>query len=716
MPKIGLLFDSISKNTGDEAIGIALQQQLHKYSGTKAEILNPFEYNESDFDAVIIGGGQLIRQEGDSYYDNFRLKGKHILNTAGLLEPVDKLEYLQDYSYVSVRTQREAEIVKKYRADVECHPCVTTLLSHKGHEYDIGKQKGEKIVGIHLVPYTLELCPNLIDIINSIKYKKVFIPYTHYNLDKHFMESLPLDFSNSVVLPELLPEQLHSVIGQLDYAIVSSLHASIYAYTQNVPFATLGQQKVVDYFTDRGLEDLVFSNDYQMESAIKSMLEWPMDFSDRIENEKLEVKHYLDKYFEIAENNANSLGRQKMTKKIHSANEGTSKSLNLQLEIAQHTMKGRDRLIGQEVSKNLQLKQENKVLFNDRGALIVELIKSIEVADSLKQSKTFRLGSLLAHPLRLPKGLSELIYRRINSARKQRLSDKDIVYCKNVYQGMHQEISKYLPTNKKYAIILHLYYIDMWEYFKEKISLLNLEDFDIYVTVPVSNKSEARKIILSDYENAIVLGVPNRGRDVLPFLEVCKAISSIKYAAVLKIHSKKSTHREDGKDWLDGIVDSLIPTKKREQKRLFELFDNPQTAVVGPAEQYVYLAVNYEANKKHIRGIVLDLHGKDTVKLIDKKRFDYGFFAGTMFWFNPDFIKGLIRKSYDCENFEFEDGSIDSTFAHSLERILTISPEIEGASIYAVDERGVKAQPYNEAIIPEWSDVYKLIMHARDHQ
>jgi len=70
------------------------------------------------------------------------------------------------------------------------------------------------------------------------------------------MRSLP-GTSNHLVLDELNPRELYSVIGEMEFVITSSLHASIFAYIQNVPFLTFYQQKTYDYFKDRGLEKYI---------------------------------------------------------------------------------------------------------------------------------------------------------------------------------------------------------------------------------------------------------------------------------------------------------------------------------------------------------------------------------------------------------------------------------------------------------------------------
>jgi hypothetical protein len=54
--------------------------------------------------------------------------------------------------------------------------------------------------------------------------------------------------------------------------------------------------------------------------------------------------------------------------------------------------------------------------------------------------------------------------------------------------------------------------------------------------------------------------VPNRGRDVLPFLTVVGRIRELgQYEYLLKLHTKKSLHRKDGAKWLDELLSTLLP-------------------------------------------------------------------------------------------------------------------------------------------------------------
>ncbi|TFC90425.1 MULTISPECIES: polysaccharide pyruvyl transferase family protein [Cryobacterium] len=299
-----LLFDSISLNTGDIAIGIASAQVLAR-RGISAKIVDPL--GERMPEQMIIGGGELIRPAGDRLYDVFRQTGAHILNSAGVWGTAGGLDYLKDYAYVSARSSREVEVLRRWVPEAEIVPCATTLLQSNHYEIP-GVDPGDLLVGIHMVPHSLRQIENLIPLLNSIPHKKVYIPFTHYNGDATFMRHLPFDKANSIFLDTLDPLQLHSVIGQMDRVIVSSLHASIFAYSQNIPFASIFQQKVQNYFEDRGLAAHVVADRSQLRDMIERMDTEVFDFTGAIENDSAALSRAFDRYEGILSRNQGQSG------------------------------------------------------------------------------------------------------------------------------------------------------------------------------------------------------------------------------------------------------------------------------------------------------------------------------------------------------------------------------------------------------------------------
>jgi len=290
-----LLFDSISKNTGDIAIGIAARQLLEK-RGVTTSVPSPFEADLVG--PAVIGGGELIRLSGDEFYDAFRREGPHILNASGIWTSADHLSYLNDYAFVSARSSREVEVLQQSVPDARLLPCATTLL--ESPRFDLaGTASGEPLVGIHLAPHALRLIEDIVEIVDRIPYRKVFIPFTHYNRDRSFMASLPFNMSNAVLLDDLQPLELHSIIGQLKYLIATSLHASIFAFSQNVPFASIYQKKVGYYFSDRGLGEHVVDNGDALRTIIQRFDTEPADFSALIAADRDAVNTAFDSYADI---------------------------------------------------------------------------------------------------------------------------------------------------------------------------------------------------------------------------------------------------------------------------------------------------------------------------------------------------------------------------------------------------------------------------------
>lgn len=267
-------------------------------------------------------------------------------------------------------------------------------------------------------------------------------------------------------------------------------------------------------------------------------------------------------------------------------------------------------------------------------------------------------------------------------------------------------ISLKRPKKTVVAVVVHLYYIDSWESISEKLKMIATFPFDIFVSLP-SQSIDFKQTIQKTFPNAFVYESPNRGRDVLPFIAIANALYAKGYKHVLKLHSKKSTHRNDGDDWMSTILDALIPSQPTLQTGIIEALKDSKTGLIGPKGQYVSLRVNFEANGTHMTNIVKKIYSKQQAHdILQVNREVYGFFAGTMFWVNLESIKPLMSKIATVRRFETEAGQIDATFAHALERLFCVIPEIEGKTIYEVDANGLGAIDYSSGIIPDWSNVY----------
>ena len=278
------------------------------------------------------------------------------------------------------------------------------------------------------------------------------------------------------------------------------------------------------------------------------------------------------------------------------------------------------------------------------------------------------------------------------------------------YQSHYKKIKRDIETrakdeNTKTAIVVHLFYPEAWEQISKRIKLIRKFQYDVFVSLPPDKIDFGNKII-SDFPGAYIYESPNQGRDVLPFMAIAASLSSAGYRYVLKIHSKKSTHRKDGQDWFTEIINNLIPSNDKVQQSIVELLHQSKTSIIGPAKNYTSLVVNFEANGEHMTEVVKKIYGKNTARtVLQTNRKEYGFFAGTMLWVKLDSIEPLLKIG-KVGRFEAEKGQIDATYAHALERLLCVVPEIEKQRIYEVDNNGVREIGYSDGIIPDWSEVY----------
>jgi len=257
-------------------------------------------------------------------------------------------------------------------------------------------------------------------------------------------------------------------------------------------------------------------------------------------------------------------------------------------------------------------------------------------------------------------------------------------------------------TESNFVVVVHLYYIESWDTIKKYLRRLN--GYDLIVTMPKKNKYIAEKI-KKEFKNSTIVLVPNRGRDVLSFTLLLSKIQSAGYPIVLKIHSKKSTHRKDGDKWFIDMLEKLVPHNAAVLENIMLTLSNDNSSIIGPEGHYVSLKVNFEQNKHYLYKTLKSLYGAKLSAQVMKTPGRYGFFAGTMFWARVDALDPVISYPFKVRDFDVEKGQIDSTLAHGLERAFCIIPEIGNMQIFETNGKKIQRIQYSTPNIPDWTDV-----------
>jgi lipopolysaccharide biosynthesis protein len=224
------------------------------------------------------------------------------------------------------------------------------------------------------------------------------------------------------------------------------------------------------------------------------------------------------------------------------------------------------------------------------------------------------------------------------------------------------------------AVVVHVFYYDMWTEIADALSDL-AEPFDLYCTVV---KRDGFDRLATDIQNrfpgAQVLCYPNHGRDIFPFVHLVNSGILFKYAAVCKLHTKKSTHLDRGDEWRKKLIQGLLPGKAA-TKALLDSFLNEQNIGAWVADKQLLKHRHYWGpNRERVEHELARIG-------IKANRYELKFPGGSMFWIKPAALHLLKGMDYNALDFEREEGQLDGTLAHAIERIIGFLVQHSGQRI-----------------------------------
>ncbi len=247
----------------------------------------------------------------------------------------------------------------------------------------------------------------------------------------------------------------------------------------------------------------------------------------------------------------------------------------------------------------------------------------------------------------------------------------------------------------KLAVVVHLYYTDLWPVIKSRLNNIK-QPYDLFVTLNVRDK-DFKPSVDSQQTKLHTYILPNRGRDVLPFLYVAQRIKAAGYDYVLKLHSKKSKHRADGSSWFEEMVQNLLPSPEIVQSVL-NCLEDPKTGLIGPANHLVSLKRHMGSNASILKHLISRAYSKESAAAVLKQPERYPYFGGTMFWARLDTLDSVLGLYLMPDDFQSEHGQVDGTTAHALERLFGIVCRLDDRNLYELDGHGLAAVTAEELV------------------
>jgi len=234
-----------------------------------------------------------------------------------------------------------------------------------------------------------------------------------------------------------------------------------------------------------------------------------------------------------------------------------------------------------------------------------------------------------------------------------------------------------LNSNSKIAIQVHLFYEDL---INDIINITNEipVKFDLFISVCSQNAKEIIEKII--YKNSKanffeIKIVSNKGRDILPFLIQMKKAHH-KYKYICHIHSKKSFHVEFGNEWRNYLYFNLLGSSQIITEILTEFEKYDKLGLIFPEPFYKILTTHgktiKDSNIKYMNFIIKNIFPKYR---ISENYFDFP--EGNMFWAKTEAIYQIFEIDIK-KRFRKENGKLDSTIFHGIERIWTYLAKLNG--------------------------------------
>ena len=241
-----------------------------------------------------------------------------------------------------------------------------------------------------------------------------------------------------------------------------------------------------------------------------------------------------------------------------------------------------------------------------------------------------------------------------------------------------EEKAQPLPTKLRIALHLHVYYPDLLPDMLIRLNKNRVRP-DLFISVPTESiRTKVEAMLLKSYSGKVIdfQVVPNRGRDIGPFLTVFGTTFVDRYDVVGHLHTKKTASLKDeslGKAWHTFLMENLLGgSSNMADIILGHLAKDPSIGIIFAddpnAEPYV---VGWGRNKSYAEtlGPRLRLNNLPENLL---------FPVGTMFWARVESLLPMFALGLDWQDYPTEPLPYDGSILHALERLLPIVAAKQG--------------------------------------
>ncbi len=253
------------------------------------------------------------------------------------------------------------------------------------------------------------------------------------------------------------------------------------------------------------------------------------------------------------------------------------------------------------------------------------------------------------------------------------------------------------------AVQAHVFYDELIDSVVDYVNSIPVP-YDLYITTT----SEQKKAVIQSYaakhstaQHIQIDITDNRGRDVISFMSQMEPVLN-RYKYFCHIHTKKSKHLPDlGDIWRNYLYKNLLGSGDIVSKILGLFETNPKIGLIFPENiDLIQNSVEWGSNKPI------------TTLLFNRLNISYDlpddvmFPAGNMFWGRVSAVKELFATECYRDLVPEEEGQIDNTIMHAIERSWVCVADFNGYTYQTTrnieDNRPLFGfQATNTSIIPD---------------
>lgn len=227
------------------------------------------------------------------------------------------------------------------------------------------------------------------------------------------------------------------------------------------------------------------------------------------------------------------------------------------------------------------------------------------------------------------------------------------------------------PASNHLCAVIHAWYPDG---FAEILAALQASGVPLRLIVTTSPEraDQIQGVLDLRSMTAEIELLQNRGRDILPFLRVADRLIDEGEDVVLKLHTKRSPHRQDGDRWRMELLGGLLSRPRP----IMQAFERDQTlGMVAPDGHIQPLSYYWGANEENVS------HLATRIGIATPPSESDFFVPGSMFWIRLHALRPLLDARLGDWEFEAETGQLDGTTAHAVERTFALCARQQGLTV-----------------------------------